>query len=328
MNVRRKVGKIIFSLAISLPLMFGAQAQAQDNVSLRLNWYLGGLHVPFYFGVDKGFYKQEGINLTINEGRGSANTVQVVGAGTDTFGLADSSSIINLISKGGEIKSVMNILSSTGFSVVSAASAGIRTPKDIEGKTLAVSPGDPIRGLLEAVAAHNKVDISKVKFVQVDPAAKVVTVLEKRADGLLGGADDQFFLLKYRGVEPHALRFADHGANIVGMAIFTGNNTIKANPDLVRRFVRATKRAWEEAKKNPDAAVDVAMKVKPDINRQSTKDQMLVDFELIDSINVKGQIGFGHEKDWAQTIELLKKYRGLETQQNWTAFHTNEFLPK
>ena len=297
MTVRRKLGKIIFSLAISLPLMIGAQAQAQDNVSLRLNWYLGGLHVPFYFGVDKGFYKQEGINLTINEGRGSANTVQVVGAGTDTFGLADSSSIINLISKGGEIKSVMNILSSTGFSVVSAA-------------------------------AHNKVDISKVKFVQVDPAAKVVTVLEKRADGLLGGADDQFFLLKYRGVEPHALRFADHGANIVGMAIFTGNNTIKTNPDLVRRFVRATKRAWEEAKKNPDAAVDVAMKVKPDLNRQSTKDQMLVDFELIDSINVKGQIGFGHEKDWGQTIELLKKYRGLETQQNWTAFHTNEFLPK
>ena len=202
MNVRRRIGKAVFGLALALPMVLGAQAQAQDNVSLRLNWYLGGLHVPFYYGVDRGFYRQEGINLTINEGRGSANTVQVVGAGTDTFGLADSSSIINLISKGGEIKSVMNILSSTGFSVVSAASAGIRTPKDIEGKTLAVSPGDPIRGLLEAVAAHNKVDISKVRFVQVDPAAKVVTVLEKRADGLLGGADDQFFLLKYRGVEP------------------------------------------------------------------------------------------------------------------------------
>lgn len=328
MTMRRKLGKAILSLAITLPIVWGAQAQAQDNVSLRLNWYIGGLHVPFYFGVDKGFYKQEGINLTINEGRGSANTVQVVGAGTDTFGLADSSSIINLISKGGEVKSVMNILSSTGFSVVSAASTGIRTPKDIEGKTLAVSPGDPIRGLLEALAAHNKVDISKVNFVQVDPAAKVVTVLEKRADGLLGGADDQFFLLKYRGVEPHALRFADHGANIVGMAIFTGNNTLKTNPELVRRFVRATKRAWEEAKKNPDAAVDVAMKVKPDLNRQSTKDQMVVDFDLMDSPNVKGQIGLGHEKDWTQTIDLLKKYRGLETSLNWTAFHTNEFLPK
>jgi len=112
------------------------------------------------------------------------------------------------------------------------------------------------------------------------------------------------------------------------MAIFTGNNTIKVNPDLVRRFVRATKRAWEEAKKNPDAAVDVAIRIKPDLNRQSTKDQMLVDFELMDSANVKGQVGFGHEKDWAQTIDLLKKYRGLETQLDWTAFHTNEFLPR
>lgn len=328
MKMSLNIRAAFFGLVVSLPLLFCAQVRAEDNVSLRLNWYLGGLHVPFYYGVDKGFYKQEGINLVINEGRGSANTVQVVGAGTDTFGLADSSSIINLISKGGEIKSVMTVLSSTGFSVVSAASAGIRTPKDIEGKTLAVSPGDPIRGLLEAVAAHNKVDISKVKFVQVDPAAKVVSVLEKRADGLLGGADDQFFLLKYRGVEPHALRFADHGANIVGMAIFTGTNTIKNNPDLVRRFVKATKRSWEEAKKNADAAVDVAMKVKADLNRQSTKDQMMVDFELMDSVNVKGQVGFGNEKDWSQTIDLLKKYRGLETQLNWTAFHTNDFLPK
>ena len=54
-------------------------------MSLRLNWYLGGLHVPFYYGKDKGYYAAEGIDLTINEGRGSANTVQVVAAGSDTF---------------------------------------------------------------------------------------------------------------------------------------------------------------------------------------------------------------------------------------------------
>ena len=178
------------------------------------------------------------------------------------------------------------------------------------------------------MAAANKVDLSKVNFVQVDPAAKVVTVLEKRADALLGGADDQYFLLKYKGMDARALRYADYGANIVGMAVFAGNNTIKTNPDLVRRFVKASTRAWNEAKKNPDAAIDVAMKVKPDLNRQSTKDQMLVDFELMDSANVKGKTGFGDEKDWSQTIEILKKYRGLETNATWTAFHTNDFLPK
>src|ERR1044071_6195389 len=120
-------------------------AAAQDAVSLRLNWYMGGLHVPFYYGKEKGFYKEEGIDLTINEGRGSANTVQVVAAGSDTFGLADSSSVIAAAAKGAEIKSVMSILNSTGYAVVSLASAGIKSPKDLEGKKFAVSPGDPDR---------------------------------------------------------------------------------------------------------------------------------------------------------------------------------------
>jgi len=320
-----KLSKWILGLLL---LAAGLAVQAQDAVSLRLNWYLGGLHVPFYYGKEMGFFKQEGIDLTINEGRGSANTVQVVAAGSDTFGMADSSSLITTASKGADVKSVMSLLNSTGFSVVSLASAGIKTPKDLEGKSLAVSPGDPLGQLFRALAAHNKLDINSIKFVQVDPAAKVDAVLEKRVDALLGGADDQFFLIKYKGVEPAALRYADHGANIVGMTIMTTGNLIKTKPDLVRRFVKASVRSWQEAKKNPGAAVDAAMKAKADLNRQSTLDQMMVDFELLDSANSKGKIGLGAKADWDQTINLLRQYRDLDTKEPWTTFHTNEFVPQ
>ena len=320
--------KCMTRIAAVLLLLAAACAQAQEAVSLRLNWYLGGLHVPFYYGKEMGFFKQEGIDLTINEGRGSANTVQVVAAGSDTFGMADSSSLITTAAKGADVKSVMSLLNSTGFAVVSLAATGIKTPKDLEGKTLAVSPGDPLGQLFRALAAHNKLDINSIKFVQVDPAAKVVTVLEKRADALLGGVDDQFFLIKYKGVEPAALRYADHGANIVGMTIMTTGNLIKTKPDLVRRFVRASVRSWDAARKNPGAAVDVAMKVKPDLNRQSTLDQMLVDFDLLDSANSKGKIGLGAKGDWDQTLSLLKQYRDLDTKEPWTTFHTNEFVPQ
>ncbi|HWM41288.1 MAG TPA: ABC transporter substrate-binding protein [Burkholderiales bacterium] len=316
-------------LAIAIALLaLSAPAWAQDKVSFRMNWYLGGLHVPFYYGKDRGFYSAEGIDLTLNEGRGSANTVQVVAAGSDTFGLADSSSVIVTASKGADVKSVMSLLNSTGFAVISMASTGIRTPKDLEGKRLAVSPGDPLGQLFQAVAAVNKLDMSKISLVQVDPAAKVVSVLERKADALLGGADDQYFLIKQRGIEPAALRFADHGANIVGMTVLTKGELIKSKPDLVRRFVRASARSWEEAKKNPGAAVDAALKVKPDLNRQSTLDQLIVDIELLDSPNSRGRIGWGAQADWDQTLTLLKKYRGLETSQPWTAFHTNEFVGK
>jgi NitT/TauT family transport system substrate-binding protein len=321
MRFRLIVGALVVLAASSIV------AQADDSVSLRLNWYFGGLHVPFYYGKEKGFYKAEGIDLTINEGRGSANTVQVIAAGSDTFGLADSSSVVATAVKGADVKSVMSLLNSTGFSVVSLASAGIKTPKDLEGKKLAVSPGDPLSQLFRALAASNRLDMSKISFVQVDPAAKVVAVLEKRVDALLGGADDQFFLIKYKGETPAALRYADHGANIVGMTILTRESTIKDKADLVRRFVRATVRSWEEVKKNPGVAVDATMKVKPDLNRHSQLDQLKVDIELMDSPNSKGRIGWGDQRDWDQTLALLKQYRDVQTDKPWTAFHTNEFLP-
>ena len=304
------------------------EAPAADAVSLRLNWYLGGLHVPYYYGKERGYFAAEGIDLTINEGRGSANTVQVVAAGSDTFGMADSSSVILTAAKGADIRSVMSFLNSTGFAVISLAETGIRTPKDLEGKRLAVSPGDPLGQLFQALAAVNKLDTSRISLVQVDPAAKVVAVLEKKADALLGGADDQYFLIRQKGAEPAALRFADWGANIVGMTIVAKTETIRNNPDLVRRFVRASVKSWEESKKNPGAAVDAALKAKPDLNRQSTIDQLMVDIELLDSKNSKGRIGWGSQADWDQTLALLKQYRELKTDAPWTTFHTNEFVPQ
>jgi NitT/TauT family transport system substrate-binding protein len=312
---------------IAVAMLGSGAARAADPVTLRLNWYLGGLHVPFYYGKDKGIYAAEGIDLTINEGRGSANTVQVVAAGSDTFGLADSSSVILTAAKGAEIKSVMSLLNSTGFSVVSLAEAGIKTPKDLEGKKVAVTAGDPLGQLLQAVCKANNVDCAKIGMVQVDPAAKVVTVLEKKTDALLGGADDQFFLIKQRGFQPAAMRYADWGANIVGMTIVTKTDLIKTNPDLVKRFVRATAKSWEEAKKNPGAAVDAALKAKPDLNRQSTLDQLMVDIELLDSKNSKGRVGWGAQADWDQTLAIMKNYRDLKTDMTWTAFHTNDFVP-
>jgi NitT/TauT family transport system substrate-binding protein len=323
-----KCSRLAAIVAAAIVVIAAPFAHAEDKVSLRLNWYLGGLHVPFYYGKERGFYAAEGIDLAINEGRGSANTVQVVAAGSDTFGLADSSSVILTASKGADVKSVMSLLNTTGFSVVSLAESGIKTPKDLEGRTVAVTPGDPLGQLLQAVCKANAVDCAKIGMVQVDPAAKVVTVLEKKADALLGGADDQYFLIKYKGANPAAMRYADWGANIVGMTILTSGDTIKKNPDLVRRFVRATVRSWEETQKNPGAAVDAALKAKPDLNRQSTLDQLMVDIDLLDSKNSKGRVGWGAQADWDQTLAILKNYRDLQTDKAWTAFHTNEFLPR
>ena len=96
--------------ALGALLALGTAAQAADAVSLRLNWYLGGLHVPFYYGKDKGYFAEEGIDLTINEGRGSVAAAQAIAAGSDTFGMADAGTLMLTASKGADIKAVMSLL--------------------------------------------------------------------------------------------------------------------------------------------------------------------------------------------------------------------------
>ncbi len=314
--------------AVSIALLAGLPAQAADAVSLRLNWYLVGFHAPIYLGKERGFFSDEGIDLTINEGRGSGVAVKVVGAKDDLFGIADAGTMIIAANKGIPVKAVMSPMNISPFGVVSRADANIRTPKDLEGKRLAVTAGDSLTQLFPAVIKANGLDKSKIDMIFVDPAAKVVAVLEKKADALLGSADAQFFQIEAKGVKASALNFADIGVNTVGLSVIAHEDTVKEKADLIKRFVKAMQRSFEAAKKDPDAAITAAVKSKPDVNADVLKGQLMVDLDLLESPASKGKgIGYGAADDWNRTLSLLKEYRGLKTAREASSFYTNEFLP-
>ncbi len=312
----------------SLALFQGTPAHAADEVSLRLNWYLVGFHAPIYLGVERGYFDDEGIDLTINEGRGSGVSTQVIGAKSDTFGIADAGTMILAASKGIPIKAVMSPMNISPFGVVSRADANINTPKDLEGKKLAVTAGDSLTQLFPAVVKANDLDADAIEMVFVDPAAKVVSVLEKKADALLGSGDAQYFQIEEKGVDAAVMNFADIGVNTVGLSVIAHEETIEDQPDLIRRFVSAMRKSYEAALEDPDAAIEAAAKIKPDINKDVLKGQLLVDLDLLQSPASEGQgLGYGAAEDWQRTVDLLKEYRGLETDRPASDFYTNEFLP-
>lgn len=310
-------------------LGLAGSASAADDVSIRLNWYLVGFHAPIYMGVERGYFADEGINLTINEGRGSGVSTQVVGAKDDTFGISDAGTLMLAASKGIPIKTIMSPMNISPFGVISREDAGIKTPKDLEGKKIAVSAGDALTQLFPAVLKANGLDESTVELVFVDPAGKIVSVLEKKADALLGSADAQFFQIEEKGVKAAAMNFADVGVPTVGLTIIAHEDTIKNNPDMIRRFVKAMRRSFEEGVKDPDAAVAAAVKAKPDVSADALKGQLLVDLDLLHSEASKsGGIGYAAASDWERTLELMKEYRELETDRTADSFYTNEFLPQ
>jgi NitT/TauT family transport system substrate-binding protein len=321
-----KLLKVLFPL-IAATILMSAPASALDKVTFRMNWYLGGAHSPFQLGLDRGYYRDEGIDLTINEGRGSVSTAQGVAAASDDFGFADSSSVMLLASKGAGIKTIMTIHGTSPFGVISLAETKIEKPKDLEGKRLAITAGDALTQLFPAFAKNANLDMSKITLVQIDPAGKVVSLLEKRVDALLGGLDDQYFLVKQKGANPAGMKFADHGANTVGLTIITSQSMIDSKPDLIKRFLKATARSWKAAIQDPDAAIDALLKLRPDLDRVSQKGQLLADISFIPSEANKGKpFGYNADADWQRTMQILKEYRDLKTDKPATDFYTDAFV--
>jgi NitT/TauT family transport system substrate-binding protein len=306
----------------------GREAPAQEKITFRMNWYWGGIHAPFVLAKERGYFEKAGLNVDIVEGKGSATTVQLVGTKSDTFGWADGSTVALSAAKGVPVKAVATILNVLPYAVVSLDEKNIRTAKDLEGKSLAITPGDGLTQTWPAVVAANKLDESKIKLVHMAPQAKIPAVTEKQVDALLGGADDQAIAIEAKGMKTRALKFGDLGVPLIGFTILAHQDTIKERPDLVRKVVAASLKGFEDAVKDPDAAVAAVKKIAPLVDADVVKKQLTVDLSLLYSqANAQKRLGWGPPADWQSTIELLKQYRGLETSLPATAFYTNEFLP-
>ena len=168
-----------------------ALAQAKDKVTLLLNWYTYSEHAPFYLGKERGYFDQEGIDLDIQEGRGSGVTVQAVAAGTATFGYADVATMIKAAAKGAPVTAIGVALQTSPMSVMGFADKNIRKPDDIKGKTVAVTPGDSMSQVWPLFLKKTNLKDSEFKTVAGDAQTKLNAVMNNQADLLLGYVMDQ-----------------------------------------------------------------------------------------------------------------------------------------
>ena len=309
-----------------------AFGQGKEKVVLLLNWYVYSEHAPFFLGKERGYFDQEGIDLDVQEGRGSGVTVQAVAAGTATFGYADVATMIKAASKGAPVTAVGVALQTSPMSAMGFADRNIRKPEDIKGKTVAVTPGDSMSQIWPLFLKKTGLKESDFKTVSGDAQTKLNAVMNNQADLLLGYVMDQAIKLQdatHKDIYP--IRFADYGVNMVSSGIIVQKDYLKAHPDVVKRFMRAATRSLEEAAKNPDAAVDAMLKANP---KSGVKETALVGMKNTASL-YKGpdnpndrplRVG---AKNMDETLALLVEYGGLEKASagKATDYYTNDFLP-
>jgi NitT/TauT family transport system substrate-binding protein len=146
---------------------------------------------------------------------------------------------------------------------------------------------------------------------------------------MLGGSENQPFILEQRGLKTTVLNYADYGVNTMGLAIHVHLDTLKDKPKLVEGFIRATQKAFAEAEKDPAAAIAAGLKVKPDMDRELALKQLNAGLKLVRSRSAPtAPIGQMQPRDWEMTLDLMKEYQELKTDLRADAFYTNASLPK
>jgi NitT/TauT family transport system substrate-binding protein len=239
--------------------------QAQTAVKFALDWKFEGPSAPYFVALDKGYYKAEGLDVTIDTGPGSVAGIARVAAGTYPLGFFDINSLARFRDQNPDkdVKAVLMVYDKPPFAIVSVAKSNINAPKDLEGKVLGAPAPDGAFAQWKAFVKENKIDDSKVKVENVGFPVREPMLADGKVDAITGFSFSSYFNLMSKGIAEKDIKvmlMSDYGIVLYGNAIMVNPDFAKANPKVVAGFVRATIKGIIDTAKDPDSAIKSVMK--------------------------------------------------------------------
>jgi NitT/TauT family transport system substrate-binding protein len=314
---------------VAVVVSFGT-GQAADKVTIVLDFTVSGYHAPFFVAQDKGYFAEQGLDVTISRGYGSGDTVKKVAAGVADVGFNHPAPLIIANAEGGNLRSVMGYLNQEMCATYSAVEdANIRTPKDIEGKIWGGPPGDVCTIMLRALAEKTGFDLNKVKMQQMD-APQRLPMLATGQIGVTGSFFDKDILfrkaLEQAGKRMATFRYSQY-MSMYSNGVTVTQTTIDKRPEMVGKVVTALLKGFKATVANPnDAAASIA-KLYPEIDKDYIRAAVdtLLEAMWDETSKAKG-IGMLDAKKMQDTRDTVVKYWKLKTEPPLDQIYTNRFI--
>lgn len=317
-KLHRTLGAAHFGAALLAAVMttgMASTARAQTAVNVRMDTFFYGSHVPILLGITDGIYKKHGLDVTAQPGRGSANTIQTVAAGTDQFGFADGGTLVKFVAQGLKAKQIVGMFQTTPAIILAMPNSGITTAKDLAGRTGGFGVGSAPEQLFAAFAKGSGLDPNSVKRVSVDLPTRDNLFMQKQIDFSFGYTVTQLPLMQEKcACKLVTLPYAKAGITAISNGITVGDDYAAKNPTIVRSFAMATAEAIEAAVKNPQKGVDAFFQYAKDtkLSRAVVTDQWMETIKLLHTAATKGKpYGVTDPSDWQKTIDTLVEYADL-----------------
>ncbi len=313
-------------VAAAMMTAISAPAFALDKVTLRLDWVYGSEHAPIFLARDKGFFEKEGIDVTLLPGQGSTVTVKLVGNGSEEFGYAAADQGLMAYAKGLPVVSTAVILQKNPVAVIFPKSSGIKTLPDLYGKTM----GIPFQSVGEKqwryVVKFNKIESSRIHEVAVD--RNIAAMIEaNKVDASLAFFFNDGLKVVSDGTPMDWILLSDVGLPIYSTSLLVNEETIKKNPDLVRRFTHAFVAGWTYALSHEQEALDAFLKDNPAVDPKYSALKLPEVLKLTQSEETsKNGIGYSTREKWEDMQKALVDMGIMDSPVDVSKVFTNEFL--
>jgi NitT/TauT family transport system substrate-binding protein len=306
-------------------------ACAQTRIKFTLDWVFQGPTSPFLVALEKGYYKAEGLDVTMDPGQGSAGAVQRVATGAYDIGFADVNSAIEYDAKnpGREVVCVFMAYDFAPFGVYALKKSGIRKPQDLNGKKLGAPVFDASYRLFPAFAKLN--GIAKWDYVNLTPQLREQSLVQGSVDFISGHYFSSMLDLKARGVKFDdivAMRYVDYGMDVYGNGIVISPAMAK-NEKAVKGFVAATIKGWKDVIKDNKLGVEAARKRDPLIDEVLELERLKISLDtniLTPYVKANG-MGDVDPARFARSVKLVSDAFGLAQAPDPARVFTDKYLP-
>ena len=315
LNIRVGVTALVAGFAL-----YGATALALDKVHLQTDWIPSGEHAMYFGGWEKGFWKDEGIDIKVTRGYGSGDTVIKIATGAADFGVADIGALLTAKARTNvPVKTIMQLYTHSPHSLFVLKSSGITNFKGLEGKKIGITPGNSHKIYFPSVAEKSGTDPGKIVWVNSDGAAMAALLIAKRIDAAPFYSMHHYYQNKAAtksGEEIVVLPFEKVGFTIYSASMITSEKMLNSKPDLVNRFLRATQRAFKWANENQTEACKLHIKKNPVVEQDDCEGSMraTVKFVFNDHSKATG-LGKHDDKRLAFTYKHIAAAQKLDP--NW-----------
>ncbi len=258
MSFHQILPRMLIVLTASLGML--GTAPAAESVKIMMDWQFGGTHAPYVLAESRGYFKEAGIDATIDQGQGSTNVAVSVASGAYQFGLLDLPTLIKFNAQNPDTPLVVVYVAfdETPVVIVTPVSKGIKTPADLDGKKISAAPGNAAREIAGVLLRHAHAENVQINWMPIQGNLVGAMLAKGEVDGLGGQTTSQIpssIQAGFKLSDLRIIRYSEYAPELYGLAFAVTKKYAESKPEIVKAVVRALNRGTMDAIASPDQAV-------------------------------------------------------------------------